>query len=122
MQVQHGLGADIIMAFDDCPPASDQYEGDPAGYAGALEQCDVYLGTLLERLGEGDLLLLTADHGNDPTFTGSDHTREYVPLLGYRKGQPGISLGMRDGFYDVAQSLAAYFGIAPLPRGTSFLG
>jgi phosphopentomutase len=94
---------------------------DPVGYGQALRETDAWLQTFLPRLREGDLLILTADHGNDPTFKGSDHTREYVPLLVYRPGHPAVSLGVRDGFYDVAQSLAAFFGIPPMPRGVSFL-
>ena len=69
----------------------------------------------------GDVLIITADHGNDPTFKGTDHTREYVPLLAYRSQRRGANLGIRVGFYDVAQSLAAFFGIPPMPRGTAFL-
>jgi len=65
--------------------------------------------------------LITADHGNDPTFHGTDHTREYVPLLAYQPGHPGRSLGIRHGFYDIAQSLAAIFGLSPMPRGVSFV-
>jgi phosphopentomutase len=94
---------------------------DAEGYARAIEQTDRWLGGYLPRLGPDDLLILTADHGNDPTFKGSDHTREYVPLLVYRPGQPARNLGVRQGYYDVAQSIAAYFGIDPIPRGVSFL-
>ena len=94
---------------------------DPAGYAECLSQTDAWLATFLPRLAPGDLLILTADHGNDPTWKGSDHTRETVPLLVYEPGRPGRSLGVRQGFYDVAQSLAARFGISALPRGVSFL-
>jgi phosphopentomutase len=67
------------------------------------------------------MLIITADHGNDPTYKGTDHTREYVPLLVYRPGRPGVSLGVRKGFYDVAQSLAKFFGIPAMPRGASFI-
>ncbi len=94
---------------------------DPRGYANALADTDAFLGDLLPRLRADDVLLLTADHGNDPTFKGTDHTREYVPLLVYRPGNQGVSLGIRQGFYDVAQSIAALFDIPPLPRGVSFL-
>ncbi len=94
---------------------------DAAGYARALEDADGFFALLLPLLGPGDLLIVTADHGNDPTFRGTDHTREYVPLLTYRPGRAGQSLGVRQGFFDVAQSLAGFFGIPPLPRGTSFL-
>lgn len=92
-----------------------------SGYARALEQTDVFLASMIGNLCRKDLLIITADHGNDPTFRGTDHTREYVPLLVYRPGEKGKSLGIRNGFYDIAQSLAAYFGIPPLGRGKSFL-
>ncbi len=95
---------------------------DAPGYAAALEQVDGWLGRFLPSLRPDDLLILTADHGNDPTFKGSDHTREHVPLLAYRPGRPGRPLGIRDGFMDVAASVAAFFGIPAPPRGTSFLG
>ncbi len=94
---------------------------DAPGYAACLEQTDQWLAGFLPKLDEEDLLIITADHGNDPTFAGTDHTREYVPLLVYRKGQAGGSLGIREGFFDVAQSLASCFSIPPTPRGTSFL-
>ena len=67
-----------------------------------------------------DLLIITADHGNDPTFRGTDHTREFVPLLAYQPGQSGRNLGIRHGFFDVAQTLAGFFGLPPLPRGHTF--
>ncbi len=94
---------------------------DPAGYAHALEATDRFLNQLLPLLDTGDVLIITADHGNDPTFTGTDHTREYVPLLAYLPNTAGCALGIRHGFYDMAQSLAAWFGIEKLPRGKSFL-
>jgi phosphopentomutase len=94
---------------------------DAAGYARCLEDADAFLGRLADGLGEDDLLLVTADHGNDPTFRGTDHTREYVPLLAYRRGGVGRSLGVRDGFFDVAQTLAQFFGLPPMLRGVSFL-
>ena len=95
---------------------------DPEGYARALEDADRFVGELIARLGKESVLIITADHGNDPTFGGTDHTRELVPLLVYGPGRAGGGdLGIRKGFYDVAQSLAAYLGIAPLARGVSFL-
>ncbi len=94
---------------------------DPQGYAAALRQTDGWLARFLPSLGPDDVLILTADHGNDPTFKGTDHTREYVPLLVYKKGAPGKSLGIRHGFYDIAQSLASLFGLTPTPRGQGFL-
>jgi len=94
---------------------------DARGYADCLVQTDAWLKDFLPRLGADDVLIVTADHGNDPTWKGTDHTREIVPLLVYRPGHPGVSLGVRQGFYDVAQSVAHTFGIEPLPRGVSFL-
>jgi phosphopentomutase len=93
---------------------------DSRGYATALENTDAFLSKLLPLLSDHDMLMITADHGNDPTFKGTDHTREYVPLLVYRKGVPGKSLGIRHGFFDIAQSLASFFGIAEMQRGKSF--
>lgn len=94
---------------------------DPQGYAAAVEQADVFLGDLVGGTRPGDLVIVTADHGNDPTFRGTDHTREYVPLLSYRPGVAGESLGVRDGFFDIAQSLASWFAIPPMSRGSSFV-
>ena len=94
---------------------------DPAGYADALRQTDAWLSGFLRELGKDDVLILTADHGNDPTYKGSDHTREYVPLLVYRHGKTGGSLGIRNGFFDIAQSLATLFNIDSIPRGKSFI-
>jgi len=94
---------------------------DAKGYAAALEKTDKFLETFITGLGHECLLIITADHGNDPTFKGTDHTREYVPLLVYRSGIPGKLLGIRHGFYDIAQSLAAWFGIASLSHGQNFL-
>jgi phosphopentomutase len=94
---------------------------DPKGYAGALEQTDGFLSEFVPAIASGDLLIITADHGNDPTFHGTDHTRELVPLLVYEPGAPGRNLGLRTGFDSVAQSLAAYFSLPSLTRGVSFL-
>jgi phosphopentomutase len=94
---------------------------DAAGYARALERADSFLGELLPRLQPPDLLIVTADHGNDPTFRGTDHTREFVPLLAFQPSASGRPLGIRDGFYDLAQSLAAFFGLPALPRGVRFV-
>jgi phosphopentomutase len=94
---------------------------DATGYARALEQTDEFLEKFIENLRNEDLLIITADHGNDPTFKGWDHTREYAPLLVYAAGQPGESLGIRKGFYDIASSLSAFFGIPPPTRGKTFI-
>lgn len=93
---------------------------DPRGYADCLMQTDEWLGGFLPKMVAGDTLIITADHGNDPTFKGSDHTREVVPLLVYQPGKPARNLGLRHGYYDIAQTVASLFGIAPIPRGVSF--
>jgi phosphopentomutase len=94
---------------------------DAPGYARALEETDAFLGRWIPMLGTDDMLIITADHGNDPTFRGTDHTREYVPLLVHRPGMDAKPLGIRAGFFDVAQSLASFFGIDPVNRGISFV-
>lgn len=97
------------------------HQRDPQGYADCLVQTDAWLADFIPTLNEDDLLIITADHGNDPTFKGTDHTREYVPLLVYQKGQTAKNLGLRKGFYDIAQSIAKIFNVPPMPNGTSFL-
>ena len=95
---------------------------DVDGYAAALEYLDGRLPELLDALHEDDLLVLTADHGCDPTWSGSDHTREHIPVLAYGNDiQPG-PLGKRSTFADIGQSLAAYFELEPMSYGQSFLG
>ena len=88
---------------------------DVAGYGRHIEDADVQLGGLLEILEEGDLLVVTADHGNDPTWRGSDHTRELVPVLAYCKGiDTAIDIGLRETFADLGQTVLDNFGL----RGT----
>jgi phosphopentomutase len=94
---------------------------DTAGYARALEQFDVRLPTLLAQLRADDIVVLSADHGCDPTWTGTDHTRENVPVLAYGRGVGARSLGRRSTFADIGQSLAGFFGLAPMAYGTDFL-
>jgi phosphopentomutase len=93
---------------------------DPQGYHDSVAATDTALEDLLPLLGDDDVLLITADHGCDPTFRGSDHTREHVPLLVYRKGLKGKDLGIRTSFADMAQSLASFFKTPKFPTGTSF--
>jgi phosphopentomutase len=95
---------------------------DVEGYASALEAFDARLPELADALGDGDVLVLTADHGCDPTWPGSDHTREHVPVLvAGPRIEPG-PLGKRSTFADIGQSLAKWFELAPMGHGTSFLG
>ena len=98
------------------------HRNDVRGYAENLERIDRRLGDLLPRLQPGDVLLVTADHGNDPTTPSTDHSREHVPI--FAVGRPvaaGIDLGLRRTFADVGQTIAEIFGVAPRRHGTSFL-
>jgi phosphopentomutase len=98
------------------------HRNDVAGYAANLERFDRRLAELLPRLRPDDLLIVTADHGNDPSTPSTDHSREYVPLLvtGPRVA-PDTDLGTRATFADLAQTLADTFGVPPVAHGTSFL-
>ena len=98
------------------------HRNDAAGYAANLERFDVRLGALLPRLRERDLLVITADHGNDPTTPSTDHAREYVPVfLVGKRVRPGTDIGVRPTFADLGQTIAEIFGVGPLANGTSFL-
>jgi phosphopentomutase len=96
------------------------HRNDAAGYARALEALDAFLPRLLARLGPEDLLLLTADHGCDPTTPSTDHSREHAPLLVHRPGRAGGALGVRDSFADVGATVAGWLGVAA-PAGRSVL-
>jgi phosphopentomutase len=119
-----------LLALADCPDGGmvftnlvdfDMLFGhrrDVPGYAGALEEFDRFLPQLLAALHPGDLLALTADHGCDPTWPGSDHTREFVPLLfGGTACPSAANLGRRTSFADLGQTLATHLNVAPLPSG-----
>jgi phosphopentomutase len=91
------------------------------GYAEALEYFDRRLPELLAAMREDDVVFLCADHGCDPTWEGTDHTRERIPVLAYGKGiEPG-ALGKRETFADIGQTVAAFFDLPPTDYGTSFL-
>ena len=94
---------------------------DVVGYAAALEYFDGRLPELLAKLKQDDLLIITADHGCDPTWPGSDHTREHIPVIALGAGLKPGSLGKRDTFADIGQSIATHFGLPPMDYGTSFL-
>ncbi|WP_138753438.1 phosphopentomutase [Paenibacillus sinopodophylli] len=95
---------------------------DPVGYAGALEEFDRSVPELMAQLSERDLLIVTADHGNDPVHPGTDHTREYVPILLYSPAfKEPRELPVRSTFSDLGATIADNFGVKAPPNGTSFL-
>lgn len=99
------------------------HRNDPAGLAGALEEFDRRVPEIVETLDTGDLLILTADHGNDPVSSSTDHSREYVPLLCFSPlKRSGSALGIRSTFADVGKTVADYFGVENSLGGSSFLG
>jgi len=114
----HGLSFLNLVDFD----AMYGHRRDPIGYGKALEEFDARLPEVLDLLKEDDLLIITADHGNDPTFKGTDHTREFVPLLVYSKQfKETGTLGLRETFADIAATVAENFKVPAPAYGTSFL-
>lgn len=110
----HGLCFVNLVDFD----ALWGHRRNVEGYGREIEKFDQNLGVLLEKLRDDDLLILTADHGNDPTYTGTDHTREYVPFISYAKRMKnGGALENRDTFAVIGASVAENFGV-PMPEGT----
>ncbi len=98
------------------------HRNDPEGYAANLERFDARLSRILPSLRERDLLIITADHGNDPTTPSTDHAREHVPVFAVGACvRPGTDLGTRPTFADLGQTVAEIFGVGPLAHGTSFL-
>ena len=115
--LEHGLIFVNLVDFDQ----QHGHRNDVEGYAAALEQFDAWLPEFLRKLNDGDLAILTADHGCDPTTPSTDHSREYVPLLVCGpKVRAGLNLGVRDTLSDVGQTVAENFETA-IGRGTSFL-
>ena len=114
--------ADRGLIFANLVDFDTQYghRNDIAGYARNLERFDARLAELLPRLRADDLLVITADHGNDPTTPSTDHSREWVPVLVHGAGARPAPLGDRATFADLGQTIADVFGIAPLAHGTSF--
>ncbi len=97
------------------------HRNDVPGFIGGLEELDRWIGGFLTRVGPDDLIIFTADHGNDPTTPSTDHSRERVPLLIAGPRVRPVSIGERATFADVGQTLAEFLGVARLPAGTSFL-
>ena len=116
-QTREGLIVTNLVDFD----TQYGHRNDVEGYARNLERFDARLAELLPQLGDGDLLIVTADHGNDPTMPSTDHSREYVPLLVSGRGVRPIDLGTRETFADLGQTLAHAFDVPMLAHGTSFL-
>ena len=122
MDVVHEQGEGLIFInlvdFD----AQFGHRNDVDGYAANLERFDERLEDVLSALRDSDLLVITADHGNDPTTPSTDHSREYVPiLLTGSRVRAEVDLGTRQTFADLGQTLADNFGVGPLAHGTSFL-
>jgi phosphopentomutase len=117
-ETSEGLIAVNLVDFD----SKYGHRNDVAGYAANLERFDARLAELLTSLPASDLLVVTADHGNDPTTPSTDHSREHVPLLMAGAAvRPGTELGTRSTFADLGQTLAELFGVPALDHGTSFL-
>ncbi|WP_207696532.1 phosphopentomutase [Enterococcus sp. DIV0212c] len=115
----HGMSFLNLVDFD----AVFGHRRDPLGYGLALQEFDQRLPEVFAKLKEDDLLIITADHGNDPTYKGTDHTREYVPLLVYSKRfTDGCELNVRETFSDIGATVADNFNVNMPDYGTSFLG
>ena len=112
-----GLAYINLVDFD----ALYGHRRNPEGYKNCLEEFDVQLGELMAKMGKDDLIMITADHGNDPTFPGSDHTREYVPLLVYAPGLVGGEITVRESFADIGATISENFKVKKARYGTSFL-
>jgi phosphopentomutase len=116
-QLDRGLVFTNLVDFD----TLYGHRNDAAGYAENLERFDRRLGAALPLVRDDDLLVVTADHGNDPTTASTDHSREYVPLIVAGARVRPVDLGTRRTFADLGQTLAEIFGVGPLAHGTSFL-
>lgn len=117
-RIEKGLVLTNLVDFD----TLYGHRNDPQGFARCLQEFDGVVPDLLATLEEGDLCIITADHGNDPVTPSTDHSREYVPLLCWTKTrEQGTALGTRSTFADVGKTIATYFGVANTLSGTSFL-
>lgn len=116
-RMQSGLIFTNLVDFD----TLYGHRNDPKGMADALVEFDTALPRILETIDEDDVLVLTADHGNDPVTPSTDHSREYVPLLVYSKKKQGVNLGTRPTFADLGKTVADFFGRKNQLSGESFL-
>lgn len=117
-EMKNGLVFTNLVEFD----SSYGHRNNPVGYAGALEEVDVRIKELIDLVAKEGILIITADHGNDPTSVSTDHSREYVPLLVYGKNiRADVNLGVRKSFADIAATLSELYGLAYQCRGESFL-
>lgn len=116
-----GQGDDFVFANLNDFDTKFGHRNDPAGYARALEELDAFVPALLAGLGEGDVLMITADHGGDPSDVSTDHTREFVPMVAAGpRVRAGVDVGTRATFADLGATVAEHLGVAPL-SGASFL-
>lgn len=118
-----GMAGDGALIFTNFVDFDQEYghRRDVAGYAAALEAFDARLPELVARLRHDDLVVLTADHGNDPTWRGTDHTREQVPILLFSPSLSRGEIGIRPSFADIGETCARWLGLPPGPHGRSFL-
>ncbi|MBV9077600.1 MAG: phosphopentomutase [Methylobacteriaceae bacterium] len=118
-----GTAADGSLIFANLVDFDTEFghRRDVPGYAAALEAFDARLGEVERALGPGDLCVITADHGNDPTHRGTDHTRERIPILAFGPELRPGSIGLRTSFADIGATLAAHLGVGPVAAGRSWL-
>ncbi|PHV08274.1 phosphopentomutase [Janthinobacterium sp. BJB412] len=117
---QAGDGSLTFVNFVDFDQAFG-HRRDVTGYANALQEMDARLPEFIAKLREGDLVVVTADHGCDPTWAGSDHTREHIPMIFFGPGVQPRALGISETFSDIGQTLAHHLGVKPLSNGSNLL-
>jgi phosphopentomutase len=113
----NGLAYINLVDFD----ALYGHRRNPHGYKDSLEEFDIQLGELIAKMNDDDLIMITADHGNDPTAPGTDHTREYVPLLVYANKLQGGPMTVRESFADIGATISEIFNVKQTEYGKSFL-
>ena len=114
----HGLCFVNLVDFD----MSYGHRNDVAGYTNALNEFDLWLGGFVEKMRDDDILIITADHGCDPSTSGTDHTREYTPMLVYGSGVKPKDLGTRESFADIGAFVCSVLGVKAEVNGKDFSG